>query len=110
MKKNKDDREMFFDNQAYFSNPMMSPPFQSSNMMYYTPNMMPYSNMGMGQNPNYYNNYNYDNNIEMRINKLERVVRRLEEKVAKLENKSDINNSTYQTTNNNYSNNDTYMV
>lgn len=107
MKKNKDDREMFFDNQAYFSNPMMTQPFQSSNMMYYTPNVMPFYSQGQNQG-NY--NSNYNNDIEHRINKLERVVKKLEEKVIKIEHKLDMNSSTYQTTNNNYSNNDTYMV
>ena len=106
MKKNKEDREMFFDNQAYFSNPMMGGiPFQSSNMMYYNPNMMPYQ----VQYPASYNTCGYDNNLEERVNKLERVVRRLEESINRIENKLG-NNSNYQTTNNNFSTNDTYMV
>ena len=103
MKKNKEDREVFFDNQAYFSNPMMAPPFQASSYMYYNPNMYPFNNQSQQYNT-------YDNMIEQRVNKLERVVRKLEEKVLNLEKKADLEKSTYQSTNNNYSNSDTYMV
>lgn len=105
MRKNKDDREMYFDNQAYFSNPMMGPPFQTSSMMYYNNGMNPY--IPNFQNQEYYNN---SGNILERINKLERVIKKLEEKVYTLENKLNTNSSNYQTTNNNYSSNDTYMV
>ena len=100
MRRNKDDREMFFDNQAYFSTPMPGMPFSSNNMMYY-------NNPGMVQYPNYQTQPYYDNSLNIRVDKLERNVKKLEEKIQLLENK---NNSTYQTTNNNYSSNDTYMV
>ena len=104
MKRNKDDREMFFDSQAYFSAPYMPPPIQNSSMMYSNPNMMGIPNYQM--NPYYNQN---DNELIKRIAKLEKFVKVLEERIYKLETKEN-NSSSYQTTNNNYSNNDTYML
>ena len=101
MKKN--ERDMFYENSGYFQTPNMP--------------MMPNMNSGMSMPqtlPNY-NHGNYPvtpdlnpgyqvNNIEQRLNRLERYTKRLDNRVSKLESMMNATNN-YQ-----MDNNDMYMI
>lgn len=116
----KKERDMYFENQGYFSNPMM-PMYPQPNM--YTNNMMqaspmpnvPFNNMNVPQTlPNFPSNQGFNpnqdyNSMEQRINRLEKQVKRLDSRVARLESKCNIDTSSYQTTNDGYTINETNM-
>lgn len=119
----KKERDMYFENQGYFSNPGMMNPMMpnasmySNNMMQMGPNMG-YSNMNYPQTlPNFPNNQMYNSNgqynsIEQRINRMERQIKRLDSRISRLENKCNIDSSAYQSTNDGYAVNESniYML
>lgn len=107
----KKDREMYFENQGYFGNPMMGQPtFQNSQM--YANNgfqMNPY--MGMPNYPNtpIYNPNNEFSSLDQKINRVERQIRRLDARVTRLENKLNLDTVDYKSSSDNYSINETNM-
>ena len=111
----KKDREMYFENQGYFGNPMMGQPmYQSSGM---------YANNGMPMNPymnmptpfqNFPNNSGFNPNnefsmLEQKINRMERQIRRLDSRVTRIENRLNIDSTNYKSTTDDYSINDNNM-
>ncbi len=116
----KKDRDLYFENQGYFGNPMMGQPGFQTSQMYANNNfgqMPPYMNtMGMnmpGGMPNYHNQNsypNYDmNSIEQRVLRLERQIRRLDSRVNRIEAKLNLDNPDYKTTADNYQINENNM-
>lgn len=109
----KKDRDMYFENQGYFGNPMMGQStFQNSQMFANNGfQMNPYMNM---PNPfqGYYNMYNQNNefsSIEQKINRMERQIRRLDSRVTRLENKLNLDSIDYKSSSDNYSINEGNM-
>ncbi|MBE6153247.1 MAG: hypothetical protein E7166_03385 [Firmicutes bacterium] len=107
----KKDRDMYFENQSYFGNPMFGQPgFQNSQM--FTSNafqMNPYMNMPIQNCPNIYNQNNEISIIEQRLNRMERQIRRLDSRVARLENKLNIDSFDYKSSSDNYNISDSNM-
>ena len=111
------DREMYFENQGYFGNPMMGQPMFQNSGMYANSGMPmnPYMNMNMS-NPmsNFQNSFGYNQNnelniLEQKINRMERQIRRLDSRVTRLENKLNISPMDYKSTTDDYSINETNM-
>lgn len=108
----KKERDMYFENQGYFSNPGIPNPMYQNGM---------YGNFGMPINQNFPYNMNFAqnfpnnqyqmqdfNSIEQRINRIERQIKRLDSRVSRLESKCNIN-SSYQSSDDGYTINETNM-
>ena len=111
----KKDRDLYFENQGYFSNPGIGAPMYQTQGMYANNFQMPFNNMTPMYYPNNNNNgmcNNDINQIEQKISRMERQIRRLDSRVSRIENRLNISNTNYQTTADNYSinNNDMYMM
>lgn len=115
----KKDRDLYFENQGYFTNPMMGQPGYQTSQMYMNNGFgqMPYMNMGMAfpnamnyNYPNQNNFNNYDtNSIEQRLYRMERQIKRLDARVSRIEAKSNMDETNYKTTSDNYQINETNM-
>lgn len=112
----KKDRDLYFENQGYFGNPMMGQPmYQTSQMYANNAVQVPYyNNINIPTPlPNYPNTPNFPNNdinsLEQRLNRMERQIRRLDSRISRIENRLNIDSIDYKTTADNYSINDTNM-
>lgn len=107
----KKDRDMYFENQGYFGNPMFGQPTLTNSQMFASNGfqMNPYMNMPMQNYPNMYNQNNDSASFEQRLNRMERQIRRLDSRVSRLENKLNIDSFDYKSSSDNYNISDSNM-